>query len=566
MIYIPYGISMIISLLVIIYMAQKNYNNIDIYYWSLVVIIPIIELAYWLDAQATTVEASKNLFCFIYLDSTFFLTILIFLMMKALGFSIKPWMKILGYGAAAVHMGMVALCVHNDLYYKTVEVIDTGIGYTTKMTSGPLKVFHNAYLLTMFGVIIFIFIFAFIRKGTFSRRSLYMFLITVVVGLALHLYEEITSADFSMLPFLYTIGSLAIAFNYDYIHIHDISCLISEHQKYHSSRGYAAISLKADFLSCNPKCIEYLPFLKTQRVDEKLSQTDAYSLKIYELINSFENGGANSFKFQINDMTCVCEISHFSIRKDGKTQGYLLDIRDSTEEQKTYDIITSYNETLNAEVQEKTESIKDIQRKIVLGMANMIENRDNNTGGHVKRTSDIIHIIVDEIKKQDILPIDDVMANDIVRAAPTHDLGKITIDSSILLKPAALTDEEYTIMKTHAEKSGEMVLILLDGVEEKRFVDVAYNVARYHHERWDGRGYPEGLVGTMIPLEARIMAVADVYDALVSKRAYKEPLSYEKVASMMLEGMGTQFDPNLKSVFIGCRSELEKYYEHSDAR
>lgn len=105
---------------------------------------------------------------------------------------------------------------------------------------------------------------------------------------------------------------------------------------------------------------------------------------------------------------------------------------------------------------------------------------------------------------------------------------------------------------------------MLDGVEEERFVKVAFNVARYHHERWDGRGYPEGLVGTMIPLEARIMAVADVYDALVSKRVYKEAMSFEKARAIMVEGMGTQFDPNMKSVFLGCLGQLEEYYRQHD--
>ena len=120
-------------------------------------------------------------------------------------------------------------------------------------------------------------------------------------------------------------------------------------------------------------------------------------------------------------------------------------------------------------------------------------------------------------------------------------------------------------MKTHSAKSGEMVRILLEGVEEAHFVQVAYNVARFHHERWDGRGYPEGLVGTMIPLEARIMAVADVYDALVSKRCYKEPMSFEQAADIMCENMGTQFDPNMESVFLGCRAQLEDYYrQHAE--
>ena len=133
-------------------------------------------------------------------------------------------------------------------------------------------------------------------------------------------------------------------------------------------------------------------------------------------------------------------------------------------------------------------------------------------------------------------------------------------DSNILNKPARLTPEEFTIMKTHSTISGQMVRILLEGMEEEHLVETAYHVARFHHERWDGKGYPEGLVGEMIPLEARIMAVADVYDALVSKRVYKEPMSYEKAAQIMQEGMGTQFDPNMHLVFLSCQSRLEHYY------
>lgn len=160
------------------------------------------------------------------------------------------------------------------------------------------------------------------------------------------------------------------------------------------------------------------------------------------------------------------------------------------------------------------------------------------------------------------LGLDPQLAADIVRAAPMHDLGKISIDSSILCKPGRLTDEEYQIMKTHSVKSGEMVHILLEGVEERHFVDTAYNIARFHHERWDGKGYPEGLVGSMIPIEARIMAIADVYDALVSERCYKETMSFSKAKEIMLQGMGTQFDPNMKMLFLSCSDKLEAYYRN----
>ena len=115
-------------------------------------------------------------------------------------------------------------------------------------------------------------------------------------------------------------------------------------------------------------------------------------------------------------------------------------------------------------------------------------------------------------------------------------------------------------MKTHSTISGQMVKILLEGVEEDSLVQTAYLMARHHHECWDGKGYPDGLVGEMIPVEARIMAVADVYDALISKRVYKEPMSFEQAARIMCEGMGTQFDPNMRIVFQRCRQELEQYY------
>ena len=120
----------------------------------------------------------------------------------------------------------------------------------------------------------------------------------------------------------------------------------------------------------------------------------------------------------------------------------------------------------------------------------------------------------------------------------------------------------YEIMKNHAKISSEMVMSLLEGVEEEHFVKTYFHVARYHHERWDGKGYPEGLVGSRIPLEARIMAVADVYDAMVSKRCYKEAMRFDEVAEIMYKNMGTQFDPNMKSVFLGCREKLENYYKN----
>ena len=555
-----FGILLVISVLVILYMAQKNYENIDIYYWTLVILVPVVVLGYWLKTRVTTVEGAKLCFCFIYIDSTVLLTAVIFNIMRFMGIAVKSWIKLVAYIVGFGHLFIIWLCFDNDLYYKNVTLIDTGLGTATKMVNGPLKIIHWIYLILVLGIIIALMIMAIVRKGTYSRRTLTLYSLLTGVGILVYIIESILDVDFSNLPALYVTADILIALNYDHAHTHDIACLISEQQKYHGTKGYVAFDLDRNFLSCNSKIYDFVPELKKQIVDENLPPDSELRSIFYSLIDDYRRDIKNVKKFDHDGRICQCEISEFSIRKDGKVQGYLFDIDDVTEEEKVLQLMKDYNTTLNKEVDIKTESIKNIQEKVVLGLANMVENRDNNTGGHVKRTSDLIKIVVNEAKRQGVYSISEQYAEDIVRAAPMHDIGKITIENSILCKPGDLTKEEFNIMKTHSVKSGEFVNLILKGVEEKHFVDVAYNVARYHHERWDGRGYPEGLVGEMIPLEARLMAIADVYDALVSQRYYKKAIKYEEAAKIMVEGMGSQFDPNMLSVFIGCRHELEEYY------
>ena len=157
-----------------------------------------------------------------------------------------------------------------------------------------------------------------------------------------------------------------------------------------------------------------------------------------------------------------------------------------------------------------------LQDKLVLGMATMVEGRDNSTGGHIKRTSNIVRFLVEEMMKDPSLELNHSFYQNVIKAAPMHDLGKITIDDAILRKPGRFTPEEYEVMKTHSPEGAKILEQILKDVTDKSLEGIAINVAHYHHERWDGKGYPNGLKGDDIPLEARIMAIADVYDALVS--------------------------------------------------
>ena len=213
-----------------------------------------------------------------------------------------------------------------------------------------------------------------------------------------------------------------------------------------------------------------------------------------------------------------------------------------------------------------TKREKEMQNKLVLGMATMVEGRDNSTGGHIKRTSQVVKIIAEEMIKDPNASIDNRFAECLIKAAPMHDLGKITIDDIVLRKPGKFTPEEYEIMKTHSPEGARIVREVLGDNSDEYFTEIAVNVAHYHHERWDGTGYPCGLKGEEIPLEARIMAIADVYDALVSKRVYKDEFSFEQANRIILDNMGKQFDQGLEKYYLQAREKIEQFYKATNSK
>ena len=203
---------------------------------------------------------------------------------------------------------------------------------------------------------------------------------------------------------------------------------------------------------------------------------------------------------------------------------------------------------------------------LILGLAEMVESRDNNTGGHIKRTSEVVKIFAKKLlEKQDIFNLSKDFLDLVTKAAPMHDLGKIAIDDAVLRKPGKYNLEEYEEMKRHSAEGAKRVKTILDGVEDSDFVEVATNITYYHHEKWNGAGYPTGKSGTEIPIEARIMALADVFDALVSKRCYKEAFAYDEAFNIIKNSLGEHFDPDLGSLFLECRKELESFYNANNS-
>ena len=197
--------------------------------------------------------------------------------------------------------------------------------------------------------------------------------------------------------------------------------------------------------------------------------------------------------------------------------------------------------------------IEKIQRGIISTLATVVEERDQSTGDHINRTVDYMEKLVGGMKKMEKYDsVSDNFYDSVILAAPMHDIGKIRVPDNILNKPGRLTNQEYEIMKKHSDYGAEIIQKAMKDVEDAAYCDIACNIARYHHERFDGTGYPSGLTGEDIPLEARMMALADVYDALVSERVYKKPYSKSKAREIIREGSGTQFDPDLAAIFLSC--------------
>ncbi len=197
-------------------------------------------------------------------------------------------------------------------------------------------------------------------------------------------------------------------------------------------------------------------------------------------------------------------------------------------------------------------SLQTQNQNMIEGFATLVESRDFSTGGHINRTRVLVEQLMSEMSRHP--KYSRVLTGDykewISEAAPLHDIGKIAIPDNILQKEGPLTDEEYAIMKLHSRKGGDIIMETFKENQNPDFLNVAYEIARYHHERWDGNGYPDGLKGEEIPLHARIMSIADVFDAVSSDRCYRVALPMDECIRIMKKGAGTQFDPELVELFL----------------
>lgn len=238
-------------------------------------------------------------------------------------------------------------------------------------------------------------------------------------------------------------------------------------------------------------------------------------------------------------------------------------LQDVTAMKEVEDELEKYNKHLEDMVATKVKEISESQMATIFALVKLAESRDDETGAHIERTASFCRLLADKARQlpQYAKIINDDYVATIYRASPLHDIGKVGISDLILLKPGKLTPAEFAIMKTHVEIGYQTLKNIDKRYQNNAFVQMGLDITRYHHERWDGTGYLAELKGEKIPLSARIMALADVYDALRSKRVYKPPFTHKDAVAMMQEESGTHFDPTLVELFIAHNEAFEELYE-----
>lgn len=454
---------------------------------------------------------------------------------------------------------------HTDWYYKSTTLIQMdGYAYIEKVY-GPLHVLFLILLAIDSVFIVTIIVLAFRKRKTVAFKA-----VLTIGGLGfgiilIYFLTKIFKSTFDWTCIGYLIAIIAITNLFKKINMYDMSTNIANSVAQASESGYIVFDKKKRFVNANEYIRELFPEINSWQLENRPTETD--SDFYHEIIEWFYMHSAGYHKsFEVNGKYFEFSIRAVTNGKKDNRVGYLLEALDRTAEHKYTATVEEYSDRLSKEVAEKTAHIEHIKDMMVLGMSAMVESRDNSTGGHIRRTSMVVSVFSKKLMNgKNPLVLSDRFLEQVERAAPMHDLGKIAVKDAILQKNGKFTDEEYAEMKKHSAEGAKIVRDILDGVEEEDFVQIAENVAHYHHEKWNGRGYPDGLSGEEIPIEARIMALADVFDALVSKRCYKEAFDYDRAFDIIKNDIGEHFDPTLAPLFLECRPELEALYNELNA-
>ena len=544
---ITFAISFLLALLYVLIWDKR----FDINLTAIFMLVPITNLGHVFMAMAQTQQEAAISVKIIYIGACFMPFFVIMCLFDLCGIRVSRAVRGLLFVFPAILYASVLSVGYYPLFYSGLD-LETANGATRLIRHyGPMHALFYpmvvAYMLIGISTIIYT-----IRRKTQVSKATLLFLPVAVTfvgffgNLLIGRRLEIITSTYLLAEILYLIIARRMS-------LYNVSDTVIDSLVQNGETGFVSVDRDYRYLGSNETARRMIPMLASLEIDRQIPD---------ELINLLKErlgtAYADVYRTGEGDEEHIYLVETGILMSGGRKYGHQFFIRDDTQNQKYINLVSHYNIQLEEDVKRKTQHILDMQDNMILGMATMVESRDNSTGGHIRRTSAGVRLLAAE------MDLDKAFAERLIKAAPMHDIGKIAVDDSILRKPGRFTPEEFEQMKKHAPEGARILREILKDYDDEDFRRIAVNVAHYHHERWDGSGYPDRLKGEEIPLESRIMAIADVYDALVSKRVYKDKMSLQEADRIIREGMGSQFDPGLLETYLRARPRLEEYYTHTD--
>lgn len=508
-------------------------------------------VGYTLEMEAKTQELAMQSVKMTYIGKPFVVFTMYVFVMEYCGVSIKKSRRNFFYAICVAIAGLVYTNEYHHLFYSSVSYTNDGLFPHLVLKHGIFYNLYSVILLYYFVGMVYVCVRKYRQNDSeIIRKQVSVLMVMVLFScgcLVLFLFNLTNGYDTTALAYIVAVFLFErLMRKYK---LFDTLTLAKEEAVEHMSNGLIVVNVYGDMVYSNDEADRVLLYIRKHgnkgiEYLEELANNSKYMF-VDECSQEDGNKHADSEK-------CVYELTMHEIFRNENSYGKILLITEITD---SY----YYTERLQNELKKKTREVISIQRDIIGSFASMIEARDGITGLHIKNTANLVKVLVNVMKNNPKYSgiITDEYAQMTAAAAHLHDIGKIAIPDRILQKEGKLTDEEFAIMKTHPVEGAKILENTIKGLESDAYYQIAHDMVLYHHEKYDGSGYPTGISGENIPLTARIMAVADVYDALRSKRHYKDGFSKEKSMAIMEESKGTHFDADIVTIFLEHIDEME---------
>lgn len=544
-------IGIIVLFFEILYVSRQHGSRLQ----TILVILLYASLfnivGYTLEMEAKTQELAMQSVKMTYIGKPFVVFTMYVFVMEYCGVGVKKSRRNFFYAICVAIAGLVYTNEYHHLFYSSVSYTNDGLFPHLVLKHG---IFYNLYsIILLYYFVGMVYVCA--RKyrqndSEIIRKQVSVLMVMVLFSsgcLALFLFNLTNGYDTTALAYIVAVFLFErLMRKYK---LFDTLTLAKEEAVEHMTNGLIVVNVYGDMVYSNDEADRVLLYIRKHgnkgiEYLEELANNSKYMF-VDECSQEDGNKHADSEK-------CVYELTMHEIFRNENSYGKMLLITEITD---SY----YYTERLQNELKKKTREVISIQRDIIGSFASMIEARDGITGLHIKNTANLVKVLVYVMKNNPKYSgiITDEYAQMTAAAAHLHDIGKIAIPDRILQKEGKLTDEEFAIMKTHPVEGAKILENTIKGLESDAYYQIAHDMVLYHHEKYDGSGYPTGISGENIPLTARIMAVADVYDALRSKRHYKDGFSKEKSMAIMEESKGTHFDADIVTIFLEHIDEME---------